>query len=342
MSSDPSAPRILVVHPDPVVQQRLVGKLALAGYQIDTASTANEAIRYVATSEPALVLSGLVLADANGIALCQDLKGLTPSYLPFVIVTRLSENSVKIHGLQSGVDEFIAGELPAEELLARVRLLLRFKRVHDELHASKGELEQTLRRETELRCHLDQDNERLRQLSVTDPLTGLFNRRYFEQFLESQMRLALRHGYAMSILYLDLDGFKDINDRFGHAGGDELLKQFAHVVTTNVRDCDLVARIGGDEVAIVLVQVDSSGSRILAERLLQTTRRQQFDIRHTAVSLTVSIGSASYPDDSIGDGRGLLNAADRAMFVAKREGRNRFRQYHDTIEHKDRVAELAE
>ena len=294
-------------------------------------------MRYVASSTPAVVLTGLMLADANGIALCEKLKQLIPDYLPVVVVTRLSEPSVKIHGLQSGVDEFITGELSADELLARVRLLLRFKRVHDELHASKQELERSLQRETELRCHLGQDNERLRQLSATDELTGLYNRRYFEQFLETQMRLGLRHDYPVSVLYLDLDGFKEVNDRLGHAGGDEVLQQFAQFVRQNVRDCDVVARIGGDELAIVLVQEDPSGARVLAKRLLRSVRRHPFLARHAAVSLTVSIGSASYPDDSLSDGRDLLNAADRAMFVAKRQGRNRYRPYGESLKQQELV-----
>ena len=341
MTTDTSPYRVLVVHSDPVVLNRLVGKLILAGYHIDSATTVGDAIRYVAAAEPDIVLTGLMLTDANGISLCRSLKRLTQSYLPVVVVTRLTEESVKIHGLNSGVDEFITGEPCAQELLARVRLLLRFKRVHDELRSNKAELEKALRRETELRCHLDQDNERLRQLSVTDPLTGLHNRRYFQQFLESQMRLAFRHEYPVSVLYLDLDRFKEVNDRLGHEGGDEVLRQFAALIRTNVRDCDLVARMGGDELAIVLVQVDASGGAVLAERLLHTVGHHVFHIKDAEASLTVSIGSATYPDNSLANGDELVNAADRAMFLAKRQGRNRYRAYHETVAQEEPVAETA-
>ena len=333
MNENAKRPRILVVHSDAVVRQRFAAKLKTAGYLVDFASNANEAIRYVRTAEPDLVITGLMLDDANGIGLCDSLKELSEGYLPVIIVTRLSEPSVKVRALECHVDDLIAGELSAEELHARARLLLRFKHVHDELRASKAELEHSLERETELREQLDRDNEHLRHLSMTDPLTGLHNRRYFEQFVETQLRLALRHNHPVGILYLDLDGFKPMNDCFGHGAGDEILQQFAQLVRANVRECDLVARMGGDEVAVVLVESDAAGCRVLADRLCQTVRDHPFRIRDTTVSLTVSIGSACYPADSQANGYELLEVADRAMFVAKRKGRDRFCTSDDATEH---------
>ncbi len=160
----------------------------------------------------------------------------------------------------------------------------------------------------------------LANAAMTDALTGIANRRHFLAALEREAYLSKRHGYALSIAFLDVDKFKDINDTHGHSGGDKVLQRLAAFATAQCRAGDLVARWGGDEFVILLPHTDENGARAIAERLLGAIRSARFAAPNLRFTSSIGIASRHSDDTSI---NALIKRADSAMYQAKRMGSNR-------------------
>jgi len=166
-------------------------------------------------------------------------------------------------------------------------------------------------------------HEEVRRLSVTDPLTGVGNLRHLTSSLSREVAGATRFGRPLTVLMLDLDHFKQVNDTLGHQFGDVVLRDFAHRVLSCVREMDTVARYGGEEFAVVLPETDVAGGCRVAERVIKAVRDEPFHDGELTQAVTVSIGVASFP----GHGRSateVLHAADEALYAAKHEGRDRW------------------
>ncbi|MBP2293916.1 GGDEF domain-containing protein [Azospirillum rugosum] len=169
---------------------------------------------------------------------------------------------------------------------------------------------------------LKESEERLRQLSITDPLTGVFNRRHFFDVAEQELARARRYGRAISLLALDIDHFKRINDTHGHAVGDEALRLFADACRGILRSNDLLGRMGGEEFAILLPETDMAGARMVAERIRSRTAELAVASGTGDVSITVSIGVSSCRSGERSVDA-MLSCADEALYLAKAAGRNR-------------------
>jgi diguanylate cyclase (GGDEF)-like protein len=167
-------------------------------------------------------------------------------------------------------------------------------------------------------------HEEVYQLATLDALTELCNRRHFVDVVDREIARALRHARPLSLCIIDVDLFKPVNDRFGHAAGDGVLRQLAAIVRRFVRDEDVAARIGGEEFAVLLPEADAEAARAFAERLREAVATTPFDIAGQPHRLTISIGIAM-----AGPGRGdrpaLMKAADAALYRAKEDGRDRVR-----------------
>lgn len=164
-------------------------------------------------------------------------------------------------------------------------------------------------------------HDEVRHLSVTDELTGVFNRRYFDRRLQDEINRCRRYQRPLGLVYLDLDRFKSVNDRYGHAVGDVVLRFAADLLARQVRNVDTVARIGGEEFAVILPETDLKGARILAERLLQAFRETAPPVPEMGgARVTMSAGVAAYPGQA--NFEELLRAADRGLYQAKAAGRN--------------------
>jgi diguanylate cyclase (GGDEF)-like protein len=165
-------------------------------------------------------------------------------------------------------------------------------------------------------------HERAQELASADRLTGLWNHGEFHQRLSEETARSRRHNLNFSVLILDVDNFKAVNDYYGHRGGDDLLRQLAHRIQENMRSSDLAARYGGDEFAIVFTETGLQGAQIAAEHLRQEVEGRPFHIRNQDVPITISAGVAGFPDDAT-DMEQLVETADRRLSYAKKSGKNR-------------------
>jgi diguanylate cyclase (GGDEF)-like protein len=166
---------------------------------------------------------------------------------------------------------------------------------------------------------LESTNLRLKEYSFKDEVTGLYNRRFFSMRLDEELARYRRFNHPASVVLLDLDGFKAVNDDLGHAVGDETLRDIAQILMKHSRGINVVSRYGGDEFAILLVETSKAGARLYAERIRQVIG--SFPFSH-GKSITASLGVASVPDDEAATAEDLFRAADEALYAAKRAGKN--------------------
>ena len=166
---------------------------------------------------------------------------------------------------------------------------------------------------------LESTNARLKETSFKDEVTGLYNRRFFSLRLEEELSRYRRFNHPVSVVLLDLDGFKAVNDEFGHTVGDETLREIAQILMKHSRGINVVSRYGGDEFAVLLVETSKAGARLYADRIREVVSKYPFS--HGKV-ITASFGVASLPDDEAGTAEDLFRAADEALYAAKRAGKN--------------------
>jgi diguanylate cyclase (GGDEF)-like protein len=261
----PKKNKILVVDDVPVNVQLLTTYLTSVGYEVVTARDGQEALDQVAATLPDLILLDVMMPKLNGFEVCERLKSdSTTRIIPVIMVTALNEIEDKIKATESGADDFVSKPFNKLELLTRVKSLLRIKQLHDELSAKVRELELA--------------RERLRQLAITDGLTGLYNHRYFKEHLEQELYRASRHQSRVSVVMVDIDHFKKFNDTYGHPAGDAILRAIGRLLKENIRKIDLAARYGGEEFCLVLVETPKAAAIVVAEKVRRLVEVHPFDL----------------------------------------------------------------
>ena len=303
MPADKGNPRILVVDDDGLVVRQVVETLQGLDYDIETAQDGVEAIEKVRAAPPHLLLLDVMMPKMNGLEVCRIVKSLsTESFIPIILVTVKGDIDSKVAGLKLGADDYLAKPFNPLELRARVQSMLRIKALQDKINSKRRELE---------------------ALSTTDDLTGLLNHRAMQQRLRDEFRRAQRYNEPLSILMVDVDHFKTVNDTHGHQFGDVVLQQLAQLLVSYVREIDVVARYGGEEFLVILPQTHFTGSLTVAERIWRAVGNHRFVGGKTTYNLTISIGISFYPNKNIADVERLVSFADDALYQAKREGRDR-------------------
>ncbi|MEK1875535.1 MAG: PleD family two-component system response regulator [Rhizobium altiplani] len=251
----------------------------------------------------------LVIVNANfdnydPLRLCSQLRSLERTrFLPILIITEQGDDDMVIRALELGVNDYIVRPVDPNELVARSLTQMRRKRYNDRLRAS---VKQTI------------------ELAVTDPLTGLSNRRYLDNHLSTLFNRSMARGRPLSVLITDIDRFKLVNDTYGHDAGDDVLREFARRIRSTVRGADLACRYGGEEFVVVMPDTSPEVAAAVAERLRSVVETVPFLLKSTGQELdvTASFGISSRISSILTPGQ-LMKQADLALYEAKTGGRNR-------------------
>ncbi len=295
--------RSLLVEDREAAAERLAGALG-AFHRLDIEPNPHEALIRAAEGDYDLAIVSLDLKDHDGLRLCSQLRSLERTRNIAVLMLAQPDDRPRIlRGLEIGVHDYLVRPVDRNELIARVRTQVRRGRFAARLRAS---VQSSM------------------ELAVTDALTGLHNRRYLDTHLQMLFDQAVMRARPLSLMVLDIDRFKSINDTYGHDVGDEVLREFAVRVKSQTRVVDLVARTGGEEIVVVVPETGPDGAMQIAERIRERIEREPFPIYAGTkrVPITVSIGVAGRVAGEETPAT-LMKRADQALYHAKEQGRNR-------------------
>jgi diguanylate cyclase (GGDEF)-like protein len=294
------------VDDDPVNLQVLINDLGLEGMAVTTATNGIDALKLVETSNAFdLVLLDVLMPGMTGFEVCRRLRGrYNTSELPVVMLTAKNRLADLTEGFASGANDYLDKPFTREELLAQVATQLKARKYHE----------------------LAQENSRLRRELIIDTLTGLTNRRGFDEFFDEEWRRALRSNYPISLMMIDIDFFKQYYDTYGHIKGDESLVQVGNILKGIARrPGDVIARFGGEEFVVVLPMTNAQSAVQIAEKTcrLVESLRIPHKVSEASDYLTISIGVVTVlPRQHIQQVE-VIKTADEALYRAKNEGRNR-------------------
>jgi two-component system cell cycle response regulator len=295
--------RVLIVDDRPASHERIADMLR-DEHEVDIEPDPNEALFHAAEGNYDLMIVSLGLENFDALRLCSQVRSLDRTRNVPILAIAEAENSARmVRGLEIGVNDYLVRPIDKNELLARARIQVRKRRYTERLR----------------------DNVQLSiEMAITDALTGLFNRRYMESHLGTLVEQAAARAKPLSVLVLDIDYFKAINDTYGHDAGDDVLREFALRVRKSIRGIDLACRYGGEEFVVVMPETDMAVAAMVAERLRRRIATEPFAIeqgaRNLAVTISIGIAALGGKDDSAAS---VLKRADQALYRAKRDGRNR-------------------
>jgi two-component system, cell cycle response regulator len=296
------AGRILLVEDRARVAQKMLSWLAPPN-AIDVEVDLLAALGRLSDEPYDLLIVSLGLANADGLRLCGQVRSLERTrHLPMIVLIEDGEEARLLRALDMGVNDYLTRPIDRSELAARVRTQIKRKRHCDYL---RDRLEESV------------------ELAATDALTGLNNRRYMEAHLEVLEAAARRGGQPLSLIVVDVDNFKAINDTYGHAAGDRVLRELAARLRRHTRSIDTACRLGGEEFVILLPTTSPGDACQIGEHLRQAVAGEPFAInRDQKIAVTASIGIASL-EGGHDSAQALVARADKALYTAKRAGRNR-------------------
>jgi len=324
---------ILTVALAPEVQPALAQALDALGTPVHPADDCLSAMGLVKSENVDLVIVGHCPDHLDAADMTRVLKSLRAErYAPVLVVAPREGLPPEAHKklLEAGVDDILSASDDAVTLTYRLQAALRLKSAYDQLRQVRSELDSTLTRESELLKQLRADNKDLKVRSITDGLTSLYNYRYLMEWLKTEFKVSRRYGHDLSMIVCDIDLFKRINDEYGHPFGDYVLKEIAVILKQCSRGADLVARYAGDEFALVCPRTGQEEVRALTKRILATCRKHHFEYKGKDVSVTLSLGTATYPEDpEIISPELLVFMADQALYQTKRQGRNGATAWHE-------------
>ena len=296
--------RVQVVEGSEFLGKKIAEHLEAAGCEVDRVTSGAEGLALGSEHRYDLIIAGLDIGGEDGLRLCSQFRSQDETrHVPILLVLDETDLAELAKGLDLGVTDYLIKPIDRNELLARARTQIRRRRYHDKL---RGLLESSV------------------SMAYTDPLTGVYNRRYMMAHLERKIMEIPESAKPVSVLMCDLDHFKRINDTHGHAAGDAVLKDMAGRVGDNLRDFDMVARYGGEEFVVVMPATPLSAAQAVAERLCKRIGTEGFVIpgQPEPLTVTTSIGVAS-TSDPLMEAESILAQADVALYQAKHAGRNR-------------------
>ena len=296
---------VLVIDDSSSVRRVIQAILMRIGVTVLNASNGLEALEIIDSYSGTLdlILTDYMMPEMRGDEVCKLIRQKPQlDQLAILVVSAFSEKDLVLSFFKSGATDYLCKPFIEEELIARVEIHLRAR--------------QYVKQVEEL-------NEKLVYLASRDGLTGLYNRGYFQETLRAEFALAVRHRYEFSCLILDLDFFKKINDSYGHAFGDLVLEEFAAILRIQSRKMDICARYGGEEFVVLLPRTSLESAAIHAEKIRASVESHIFENDRYSHQVSCSIGVASVKDHSPDNGERLVDMADKALYLAKEQGRNK-------------------
>jgi diguanylate cyclase (GGDEF)-like protein len=336
----PQTPALILIIDDiPTNLGVMVDLLETEGHRVLVAKNGAEGLLRAASEQPDLILLDVMMPGENGFSVCRRFKAnAITRQIPVIFMTSLDDLQHKLEGFAAGGVDYVTKPVQIAEVVTRIRTHLELSALrrqlatqNQQLREARDELEERVRlrtadltAEVEERRRAEQELQRyaeqIRHMAHHDPLTGLSNRTLFQQRLEQLIAHARQHDESVATMFLDLDQFNQINDSFGHAVGDLVLREISQRLTRCLRETDALARWGGDEFVVALSTPDvEETSRRVAEAMLESLHAPVFAEKHE-LHLSGSIGISLYPADGL-DVQTLLRAADTAMYHAKEKGR---------------------
>lgn len=305
--TNPLSARILLIDDEPHLLFGLTAVLKRADFDVITASNGKHGLERAQQDHPDIIVCDVMMPPPNGLQLKQLLAANpATANIPFIFLTARTNMADKLAGLSSGADDYMTKPFKVEELIERIRAVLRR---HEAGH------QQGL---TEAKAEIEQ----WRDQAFHDPLTGLFNRRYLEESLIRELDRAQREAYPVALAMLDIDHFKQINDHYGHAAGDRFLQALGQQLREYSRPTDIACRYGGEEFLLLLPNIMLDTARERAEQWranFEALRLSHAD--REMLRATLSVGLALFPLHAA-SATALLSNADQALYAAKRAGRN--------------------
>jgi diguanylate cyclase (GGDEF)-like protein len=301
------SPTILLAEDDPVTRMLMTRFLKKAGYEVDAVGNGSDALDRMTKRYYPMLVTDWEMPEMDGVTLCKAVRNLQlDGYVYALLLTARDAKEHIIAGLEAGADDYLIKPVHEPELIARLNAGRRILNLEHSLRVA---------------------NQRNRILSITDALTGSYNRRYLMEQLPRELERCRRYAYPLSVLMCDIDHFKQINDARGHAAGDDVLQQFAARAQRTLRsNSDWVSRYGGEEFMIVLPETSYEGAVSVAEKIRALTAATPFATRGGDVHITASFGVASTgpsgPDITLKVDT-LIRTADECLYRSKQEGRDR-------------------
>jgi diguanylate cyclase (GGDEF)-like protein len=295
--------RVLVVDDDPNVLTYVQSALRSEDFEVDTATNAEDAFDLLSESMPAVMLLDLSLPKTDGYEILKTIREERRyDLLSIVLLSADDSLDSKVKALDLGAVDYLVKPIHPRELAARVRALLMLRERQDRMFM---------------------EYQRLSELSLTDPLTGAYNRRALEGLLRPRLAESTRYSIPVSCVMMDIDLFKEVNDTFGHSTGDLVLREIAGLTLSRCRQEDALVRYGGEEFLIILFHTSREGAVTFSERLRIQVENHKFLEDQKPIRITLSAGIATLPEDGIATTvESMIEVADRRLYVAKNGGRN--------------------
>lgn len=301
--SDVSGSNILIIDDDASQASQISAKLKEYGAQVTLIADPAEAVESSEVVDYDLIMVSTQLATDDGLHLCAHFRSQDRTRnIPLLIIIEETDTDLLIKGLDMGINDYLITPIDSNEVIARVKIQVRRKKFQDALQA-KGK--QSL------------------DMAIKDGLTGIFNRRYFDIHMEKMLNNAVQNGKPLSLMLLDIDHFKSVNDTYGHQSGDEVLKQLPPRVIRSIRPTDLFARYGGEEFVVIMPDTSIQNAATVAERIRKAIDAEDFSLPVEPGTLhkTISIGvTFSEHGDTV---QTILERADKALYHVKNTGRNK-------------------
>lgn len=291
--------KILVVDGDEITRN-LLRKSLNEIYEVHTTYTCEEALVLFKEEPFDIIITEVDTPDIKGVEVIRKFKELK-SDITLIVMTTYGSVQLAVEAMKQGAYDYLTKPFNMDELKLVVSHALERHQLLEDV----------------------KEKEIYKELAILDSLTGIYNRRYFEEMLRREVERATRYPQNFSLFIIDIDVFKHYNDTYGHLGGDKVLKEIADLLFRKTRSTDFVARFGGDEFVIIAPHTNKEQASILAARLLDMVAHKEFVVNeNTVTKLTISIGVASCSEDAQ-TRNDLINAADTALYEAKRFGKNR-------------------